>query len=481
VAVTVEHESSAVAQPAGTQNNTMRTLAVIFAIVSVTALAVGGVGLVSLRLAIESKHRLITNYEDLATNVQALQISSERRARKLRTAIITRKDLDSREHDAARQEFKSNLLLLESGFGKDLLRTPLARVRDRDRVLTTAEDKLMMLVRSNVDESTLARRLIEDILPAREELDDATYALRDQTERMLENARRGSDRVDHLAARVLGVTVGLTLLVIIGMGWMIQRTLDALAKAQQKLQQALTFEQQLMGIVGHDLLSPLSVVVLGATMLPAPSNPAEAAQFELTLNRIRRSAERAADLARLLMDTTRIRAGLGIPITPRPGELHSLVRELVDETRALNRNRVIQHQQAGDGRGWFDVERISQVVTNLLNNAVRHSPVGSRVDVTTYGGPAGLQITVHNEGSISGDLLPRIFEPFTKGSGGHPMSVGLGLYVARRLVEAHGGSIEVQSNERDGTTFFVRFPRTAQLVEPHSPRIRAHARSTRAA
>jgi len=104
-----------------------------------------------------------------------------------------------------------------------------------------------------------------------------------------------------------------------------------------------------------------------------------------------------------------------------------------------------------------------QVVQNLLDNAIKFSPTDKPVTVAYRGTEAEVALSVHNKGPpIQSELLPHIFEPFRQGTQGASTDrggVGLGLYIVREIVEAHGGSIRVQSTEAEGTTFTVRLPR----------------------
>jgi hypothetical protein len=262
----------------------MRSLALIFAVVSLTALVVAGVGVTSLVLAIQSKHRLVDMYAEFAKGVQALQVSSERRSRELRTAALTGNTLDFGQPGSARWQFRQNLEDLQhlddlkKGPANEVLVASLHRVSASDQILMTSEDNLMGLVRSRAGESVILQELLKDVQPARDRLDDAMKALQDQTALMIERGRQESDQIDRLASKLLGATVAGALLMIAGLGWRHRRTLRSLATVQVELREALTFQQRLMGIVGHDLLSPLSAVVLDTTMLPLPADPTEAAQ-----------------------------------------------------------------------------------------------------------------------------------------------------------------------------------------------------------
>ena len=120
---------------------------------------------------------------------------------------------------------------------------------------------------------------------------------------------------------------------------------------------------------------------------------------------------------------------------------------------------------SGEGGGEWDGDRLAQVVTNLVTNALAYSPAGTPVRVETRGEDGTVLLRVHNTGKpIPPELLPRLFEPMTRGRAGGDAasrSIGLGLFIVANIVHAHGGTIEVRSEASEGTTFTVRLPRHA--------------------
>ncbi|HET6344332.1 MAG TPA: ATP-binding protein, partial [Myxococcota bacterium] len=123
----------------------------------------------------------------------------------------------------------------------------------------------------------------------------------------------------------------------------------------------------------------------------------------------------------------------------------------------------------GDGSGAWDEDRLAQVVTNLLRNALQHGDPATPVHLRIESDAEDVCIRVHNTGvPIPCEQLPHIFEPMSrasldKGQGGR--SVGLGLFIVRHIVRAHGGSVDVQSHVTTGTTFTVRLPRRTAPAE----------------
>jgi PAS domain S-box-containing protein len=232
--------------------------------------------------------------------------------------------------------------------------------------------------------------------------------------------------------------------------------------AERALRERAGFEQYLIGIASHDLRNPLQAVLLSVQALMR--NEAADARTLRAAARIQSSAERAMRLVRDLLDFTRARLGGGIPVEREALDLHALVRGVVDEVQAAHPERDVRLTAEGDGRGTLDPDRLSQVVQNLLVNALAYSPADSGVSVRTRGAGAELLLEVHNHGApIAPELLPRLFEPMQRAAeaAGEPQarSIGLGLFIVRHLVEAHHGSIAVASTAEAGTTFTVRLPR----------------------
>jgi signal transduction histidine kinase len=135
---------------------------------------------------------------------------------------------------------------------------------------------------------------------------------------------------------------------------------------------------------------------------------------------------------------------------------------MVDEVQLVHPQRRIDVVAQGDGRGEWDPDRLAQVLTNLLSNALSYSPPDTPVTVRTRGTESELVLEVHNRGApIPAEQLPLLFEPLARGASQQDRmgrSIGLGLFIVRHIVEAHGGSITVRSEE-EGTTFTVHLPR----------------------
>ena len=232
--------------------------------------------------------------------------------------------------------------------------------------------------------------------------------------------------------------------------------------ARQEKERA-DFEQQLIGIVSHDLRTPLSAILLGAGMLKRAALDDRLAK---TIGRVQSSAERATRMVNDLLDFTQARLGGGIRIEVRALDLHAFVQQAIEEVRESLPDRSIALTSDGDGAGFWDADRLAQIVTNLVSNAVKYGTPGSPVRVHTAGAGNSVVLSVHNVGApIPSESVGRIFEPLQRGapdSDRAARSVGLGLYIVKSIVTAHRGTIEVHSAHADGTTFTVRLPRRAR-------------------
>jgi len=227
------------------------------------------------------------------------------------------------------------------------------------------------------------------------------------------------------------------------------------------------FEKQLIGIVSHDLRNPLSTIVSAAELMELSAKGERDEGIMKNVGRIRTAADRATRMIHDLLDFTRARLGEGIPIERKPVRLEPLFQPLIDELRIGHPGRMIHFEASGDCIGNFDADRLSQVLTNLTENALKYSPHGSAVHVklqcaSRQASSREILLSVHNQGpAIPADLLPRVFEPLQRGEQAFDRtgrSVGLGLFIVKRLVEAHGGRVDVSSSDAEGTLFEVRLP-----------------------
>jgi PAS domain S-box-containing protein len=237
--------------------------------------------------------------------------------------------------------------------------------------------------------------------------------------------------------------------------------IDETKRVREELERRTTFEQHLLGIVSHDLRNPLGAILLGATGLLELGSADELVMK--VAQRIHSSAERSVRMISDLLDFTQARLGGGIRIERRAADLGAVVGAAIDEVAPTFPERVVELATEGDTHGLWDADRIAQVVSNLVTNALKYSPSGTPVKVRASRHDDTVQLTIHNEGPpIPEERLGAIFEPLQRATAEIDLktrSVGLGLYIVNAIVLAHGGTVAVDSTAEAGTTFTVRLPR----------------------
>ncbi|HEX8825519.1 MAG TPA: PAS domain-containing sensor histidine kinase [Archangium sp.] len=248
----------------------------------------------------------------------------------------------------------------------------------------------------------------------------------------------------------------------------VTRDITERKRVEAELRDRAEFEQQLIGIVSHDLRTPLSAITLGAVLLLRSKDLS--LRHVSSVSRILSSAERAQRLIASLLDFTQARMGGGFALQHAPLDLHELVDLVMEEVRLSHPERELQVEHVGDGQGEWDADRIAQLLTNLVNNALYHGLEDAPVRVRVQGEPESVALSVHNQGKpIPAAVMPQLFAPMKRGEGarrtGQAGSIGLGLYIVQQIARAHGGTVSVDSSQERGTTFTAHLPR-------HPPRPR---------
>jgi PAS domain S-box-containing protein len=225
----------------------------------------------------------------------------------------------------------------------------------------------------------------------------------------------------------------------------------------EQLAYARDFEQWILAIVSHDIRTPLAAIDNAAWLLTKKAG--DPASVRHLAEQVGRSSRRIADMVVELLDLSRERHGGGIPIAPAPANLWEIVRQVADEL-ATSSGRPVRVDGDRTASGMWDAQRVAQAISNLLGNALQHSPAGSPVSARVRVEAGRAVLDVHNEGAIPTDTLPTIFEAFGARSGRRAGSrgLGLGLFIARAIARAHGGALEVDSSPERGTTFRLVLP-----------------------
>jgi len=241
-------------------------------------------------------------------------------------------------------------------------------------------------------------------------------------------------------------------------------TFFELSKQRRELSQALHLNEMFVGILGHDLRTPLSAMLTGAHVLEHELSD-EGCRH--TLRQMALAGQRMTAMIEQLLDLTRARlaGGLGFVGARSRLDVGNLVQRAVEELRVAHPDRELVVQVLGENATSGDADRLLQLFSNLLANALQHGTRGAPISVVVDGRAADIAVSVHNQGVIPPELLPILFEPFRgrTNKSSHSHGLGLGLFISQQIAAAHGGNVSVASNQREGTTFTAWIARRAAV------------------
>ena len=231
-----------------------------------------------------------------------------------------------------------------------------------------------------------------------------------------------------------------------------------LAQHLQERTETLRLHETFTAVLGHDLRGPLSAMMMAAEILARRPD----ASVSAVGARMLRSGRWMGRMIEDLLDLARTRVGDGMPVVPARFDLGALAERVAQERTSATTDKTVQFSQCGDLHGDWDEDRMTQVLTNLIGNALRHGtegPVTLHVDGQAMD---RVQLRVANCGAIAPEMLPHIFDPFRSGRTHSSRSegLGLGLYIVQQIVWAHGGTLGVESGN-GCTVFHVDLPRSA--------------------
>ena len=231
--------------------------------------------------------------------------------------------------------------------------------------------------------------------------------------------------------------------------------------------QALRTRDTFLAVLGHDLRSPLAAMSTAGEILSRPDiGP------EITLQvgaRVKRSAATMTTMVNDLLEYSRTQLSAEMPIAPRETEMRHICDSSIHDAAGAHPDCPFEIEASGDLTGFFDEVRMQQVITNLLNNAAQYRGKEHPVTIIVRGDQDEVVVQVKNRGPlIPSEFLQAIFNPLVQLSVGAQQegrpstSLGLGLFIAREITAAHGGTIEAESSAASGNVFTVRLPRTQE-------------------
>lgn len=237
------------------------------------------------------------------------------------------------------------------------------------------------------------------------------------------------------------------------------RQRQQLAEELRDRTETLRLNEMFSALLAHDLRNPLSAVLASAQILQRRSSDPHAHEAAA---RILSSGNRMGRMIEDMLDLARARLAGGIIVKREPADFRMLVERVIREHQAAAPERLIESEFEGDFSGCWDAERIAQVASNLIGNALKHGDAQAAVQVRLDGmAHDSIILSIANAGTIPAELLDHLFDPFRGGQrpAGRSEGLGLGLYIVYQIVKAHRGSVEVDTGRNDQTVFRVVVPR----------------------
>ncbi|MGE0871913.1 MAG: GAF domain-containing protein, partial [Kofleriaceae bacterium] len=217
--------------------------------------------------------------------------------------------------------------------------------------------------------------------------------------------------------------------------------------AVTKLEDTIHYNEMFAGVLAHDLRNPLGAMLTAAQLL-LMRQEGEGDRNAKPLSRILSSGQRMTRMIDQLLDVTRARAGGGIDVQPRDTNLADLCSQAIGELELSYPDWRFHLEVHGPQSGTWDPDRLLQIVSNLIANAGQHGDVERGITVKLDGRvPDHVTLEVRNYGAIPAHLLPTLLDPFrgAQHRRAHARGLGLGLFIVKELVRAHGGSVDVSS------------------------------------
>jgi two-component system sensor histidine kinase/response regulator len=243
------------------------------------------------------------------------------------------------------------------------------------------------------------------------------------------------------------------------------RQRQALSAELNDRTETLRLNEMFTALLAHDLRSPLSAMLASARLLQRRTQDQAALD---AAGRIVASGNRMARMIEDMLDLARARLGGGILVKREAADFKALVERSLREHQAAAPERPIEASYAGDFAGFWDPERIAQVASNLIGNALKHGTPEGAIQVRLDGSDCDhVTLVVKNGGTIPPDIVPYLFDPFRGGQRqtGRGDGLGLGLYIVSQIVQAHDGRVDVKTGEGGETAFHVRLPRASSAQD----------------
>lgn len=410
--------------------------------------------------------------ENEITLVERLRWSGEVLVSVGRAYLISGEPTQLANLSLATRDFDRALASLEEIELSPIGTTRLEEVRSTAVAFRTVQSKLFE-DRTGNDLASVVKRFETELLPARVGLRRALDELVGHKTAVIERVYVDAQQDREQLMRWMYVFLAILAIGSLCVSWIVARHLARTyrreADALETARRALGARDELMGIIAHDLRSPLAAITMRAELLGATTSDSKAREHAAAIND---TATRMAELLKTMLDVTVIEAGK-FTIHEAPCDVDRLVQQVLDTYSLAATSKQVQLESFVSEPGLVvmaDRERIIQVISNLVGNAIKFTPKGGRVMLAVDRGDDGVAFSVSDTGpGIALENLTRIFERYWKGESRSVKGTGLGLFIARSIIDAHRRTLAVESSPGNGATFHFTLPRvTASTSEGES-------------
>ena len=418
----------------------------------------GAMAVITLRVTTKSAERVTGRVVHDLEALHDVRLDAEQLVAVGRGYLLTGDDGDHKHFVELQRELDTSLEALRKRERPELApKIALVEVAARNYaqiVVAAVESR-----RPGASIAATAQVVEEEIAPKRAVLQDAVDDLTDLEQSDLSRASMHSGRVVQavgittLVGCLVGVTIGIGLAVIITRR--LSGEYNRKEREAREAEAAAWSRKELLDVVSHDLRSPLNAIVLGLELVKADAD-------DRTVSLISHSAQSMQRLVNDLLDASRAElAELELHLSSmEPQNVVDRAREQFDGLAAAAGIR-LQTTCTANGTLMCDRERVGQILSNLVGNALKFTKAGDEVTIAATASDGRVRFAVSDHGpGVPPDEQARMFEAYKQGSKtSHRGGIGLGLYICKKLVEAHGGRIGVTSGTGQGSTFWFELPR----------------------
>ena len=427
------------------------------------------------RSATQDSELIMAEYRRGIRAARQLELAGERLVATARGHLLTTDGSFLRPLREARTEFEAHVDTLEQNLrspGQEQFLQLIRQATDGYRIALAAVSPDQT---GTLDRAELSRVFEQRLLPRRQAMTHAIQTLVDAREAALASGQaRVRSRAARTERRVIAIGIVaplLALLLALAVSRRLSRLYAMRHDAAARAETAVARRDELLGVVAHDLRSPLNVIMIRANLL---RDGARDESVRESCAAISRTVARMDNLIASLLDGAAIETGQ-LRVIKTDCAVADIVAPLVElfEPVATDKGIRFRVRMSEDLHVDADRERIVQVLSNLLSNAVRLAGREDRVELRVTGADGHVRIDVCDTGpGIPAELRSRIFERYYRGDR-QGRGIGLGLYIAKAIVTAHGGDIQVATQAGKGTVFRVRLPAPTASTAPGSPRAAA--------